>query len=308
MKNLIKVVIAILTVVTVFTVPLIKPLKGHAEYTITYDFTGLEIPEGESATFTVDEATMQLFRTDDAHISTFVSALADKYKVGNAVINESAEFNYIKAVLNGTLPGGLHRASYITMAAPSSALAYGNGTYIDINKTTQTLTYFKDGSAVYSTPIVTGSVAAGHDTPSGVYSIQYKQRDRVLRGEDYESPVKYWMRFTGNIGLHDANWRSSFGGEIYKKKGSHGCVNIPPANMPYLYQECPVGTVVVVHEDEALLAQQAAEAAQQAALEALLAQQQAALEALAAQQAAEVQAAQDGTVVVDQVEQIYSVD
>ena len=326
MNKLIKVVIALVTIATVFTVPLIKPLKGHAEDTITYDFTGVDIPEGENQAFTVDAATMQLFRTDDAHINSFVTALAAKYNKGNTVINESAEFNYIKAVLNGVLPGGLHRASYVTMASPNGALAYGNGTYIDVNKTTQTLTYFKGGNAVFSTPIVTGSLKAGHDTPSGVYTVQYKQRDRVLKGEDYESPVKYWMRFTGNIGLHDANWRSSFGGDIYVKKGSHGCVNIPPANMPFLYSECPVGTVVVVHEDEAILAQQALlaqqqaaaeqaaaaaaaqQAAEQAALEALLAQQQAALEALAAQQAAAAQAVEDGSVVVDMQNQVYSVD
>jgi len=27
--------------------------------------------------------------------------------------------------------------------------------------------------------------------------------------------------------MHDASWRSVFGGEIYKNNGSHGCVNMP---------------------------------------------------------------------------------
>ena len=32
-----------------------------------------------------------------------------------------------------------------------------------------------------------------------------------------------------NIGIHDASWRDTFGGTIYKTSGSHGCINVPPA-------------------------------------------------------------------------------
>ena len=35
------------------------------------------------------------------------------------------------------------------------------------------------------------------------------------------------MPFNGGIGLHDATWRSQFGGNIYVSNGSHGCVNLP---------------------------------------------------------------------------------
>lgn len=42
----------------------------------------------------------------------------------------------------------------------------------------------------------------------------------MLVGENYETPVSYWMPFNGNIGLHDAIWRDSFGADIYKKSGS----------------------------------------------------------------------------------------
>ena len=37
------------------------------------------------------------------------------------------------------------------------------------------------------------------------------------------------MPFNGGIGFHDASWRNTFGGTIYKKNGSHGCVNMPYA-------------------------------------------------------------------------------
>ena len=61
---------------------------------------------------------------------------------------------------------------------------------------------------------------------------------------EYESPVDYWMPFNGGIGLHDANWRSKFGGTIYETNGSHGCVNLPPSQVKelydYLYKNVPV--------------------------------------------------------------------
>ena len=83
------------------------------------------------------------------------------------------------------------------------------------------------GEEKVSTDCVTGNSSKGHDTPTGIYPINYLERDATLNGENYSSPVSYWMPFNGNIGLHDASWRSSFGGNIYKYSGSHGCVNLP---------------------------------------------------------------------------------
>lgn len=52
---------------------------------------------------------------------------------------------------------------------------------------------------------------------------------------EYESHVDYWMPFNGGIGLHDATWRKTFGGDIYVKNGSHGCINLPYEAAEELY-------------------------------------------------------------------------
>ena len=82
----------------------------------------------------------------------------------------------------------------------------------------------------------------------------YKQMNTTLRGPklpdgtyEWESPVTYWMPFNGGIGLHDANWRSSFGGAIYQGNGSHGCVNLPPSVAGTVYDNIQAGTPVVCH-------------------------------------------------------------
>lgn len=55
------------------------------------------------------------------------------------------------------------------------------------------------------------------------------------------------MPFNGNIGIHDASWRTTFGGELYKTSGSHGCVNTPPANAKKIFEKIEKGMPVIVH-------------------------------------------------------------
>ena len=92
--------------------------------------------------------------------------------------------------------------------------------------------------------------------PTGTFEIRAKARNQTLIGADtdkdgepdYKSHVDYWMPFVGNmVGLHDAPWRSSFGGSIYKTNGSHGCVNLPPSKAAELFSLVHVGDSVVVH-------------------------------------------------------------
>ena len=104
-----------------------------------------------------------------------------------------------------------------------------------------------DGELLVETPIVTGNLARGHGTPTGVFSVRNKQTSTYLIGKDYRSYVNYWCPIIGNsIGIHDATWRGSFGGNIYKTNGSHGCINLPLAAVTQLFPILNVGTPVVV--------------------------------------------------------------
>ena len=124
-------------------------------------------------------------------------------------------------------------------------------TYIAISIKSQTMWYYKNGKCMLTTPVVTGNTGKKMGTPTGVYEIAYKKRDHVLRGEDYESPVDFWMPFYEyrGIGIHDASWRAAdaFGGDIYKTNGSHGCVNTPYEAVKTLFDIVKTGTPVVVY-------------------------------------------------------------
>jgi vancomycin resistance protein YoaR len=125
-------------------------------------------------------------------------------------------------------------------------------TYVDISISRQHMWVVKNGRTVVSTPVVTGKTSDGHATPYGTYVVAYKQTHATLTGKnadgsDYESKVNYWIPFNGGIGIHDANWRSSFGGSIYISGGSHGCVNTPPSVMGKVFANVTPGEPVIVH-------------------------------------------------------------
>jgi lipoprotein-anchoring transpeptidase ErfK/SrfK len=95
--------------------------------------------------------------------------------------------------------------------------------------------------------VVTGNVSLNDATPVGIYRLKYKEKNATLKGEGYSSPVSFWMPFNGGIGIHDANWRSVFGGEIYKTNGSHGCINSPYNLAQTIFDNINAGTPVVCY-------------------------------------------------------------
>ncbi len=129
-----------------------------------------------------------------------------------------------------------------------------NGTYVEVNLTEQHVWFYKNGHLVTDTDCVTGNVSRGMSTTPGIYAVTFKRSPAVLRGGEgeahYETPVTYWMPFNGGQGLHDATWRGSFGGNIYRYSGSHGCVNLPKSAARTIYQNIERGMPVVVYHDE----------------------------------------------------------
>lgn len=119
-------------------------------------------------------------------------------------------------------------------------------TYIEVDMTEQKLYYYEGGVMFLECSIVTGNMRRGWKTPEGVNYVYNKQTDRVLRGPGYASPVDYWMPVVRAIGIHDADWRDSFGADIYKTNGSHGCINVPPNHMSLLFEMVEIGTPVVM--------------------------------------------------------------
>ena len=123
---------------------------------------------------------------------------------------------------------------------------YSEFVLVDISE--QQLYYFDEKNVELNFSVITGDVASGSDTPTGVFSVKTKETaTTVNEGELGERDVNYWMAFKGSTyGIHDASWRSEFGGSIYKKNGTPGCINCKNGNMKKLYNMVDLGTIFIV--------------------------------------------------------------
>ena len=170
---------------------------------------------------------------------------------GWSVDEETETKNLINSIKNGEVA---ERApAYKQTAASHGAQDWGS-TYIEVDIAAQHMWYIVDGAVAMESDVVTGLPADGRDTPTGVYSILYTERDSTLKGEtdpetgkpSYETPVAFWMPFTWQgHGFHDATWQSSFGGSRYQTNGSHGCVNMPYDKAEQLFNMISAGTPVI---------------------------------------------------------------
>ena len=135
-----------------------------------------------------------------------------------------------------------------------SALGWDNGdltgNYVEVSLTEQHLWVYHDGQVVVDTDVVTGYPSADRKTYPGCFAVDAKKSPATLgtvATQGYSSEVQYWLPFDGGRGLHDAPWRSTFGGSEYVSNGSHGCVNCPADVMETIYKYVEIGMAVCVY-------------------------------------------------------------
>lgn len=167
--------------------------------------------------------------------------------VGSAWGHEIDQAAMTEAVLRDLERGASVRQDLIYSWNDPVPVSIGN-TYIEVDVENQTVYYYLNGILMYKTDCVTGLETNGaRRTPSGVYHVLWKMKDHLMRGSYGTAFCKYAVVFSSaGLYLHDASWRGSFGGTIYKTSGSHGCVNLPTEAAKYFYENVPIGTPVVI--------------------------------------------------------------
>ena len=188
-----------------------------------------------------------------ADVRQFRTSSNDTIEIGGGdygwIVNKPGEAEQLKADLEAGKPVS-REPVYSQRAYVEGKDDIGN-TYVEIDYTKQHMWYYKDGELVVESDVVTGNINRNNGSPDGVFKIVYKDSPAVLKGEDYESDVTYFMPFAYNVGIHDASWRGGkFGGEIYKSSGSHGCINAPLEVADTIYKNIEVGTPVIAYYRE----------------------------------------------------------
>lgn len=259
------------------TVEAWENLSRYVDSSVTYQFGDrtevvdcAEISEfiaiDEDGNFLYDESGS--FYLDPEKIRAYVKTLAEKYNTVNKPrrfrstrgeyvtvdtgtygykLDEKAEIEYLTNVI-GRKNQLTRNPEFLQQAYTQSySLTDDIGdTYIEVDLTNQMMYYYENGRMRVNTPVVTGNTSLGRGTPEKVCYVYAKQRNRVLRGEGYASFVNYWMPVYGGVGIHDASWRGSYGGKIYRTNGSHGCINTPYKEVSKLYDMVEIGTPVII--------------------------------------------------------------
>ena len=245
---------------------LLNNLNNYCAAKIVYRFgDDEEVLDGSmiSEWITVDGTEVSF---DESKVSDYVKALArkhdtfgqpHKFKAHNGEemtitqgaygwwIDRPAETaELIEAIKSGYR--GERTPVYKAEGAQYGDTDYGDN-YVEIDLTSQHLWVYKEGKEVLDSDFVSGNVSKNNGTHVGIYGITYKEKDATLSGANYSSHVNYWMPFNGNEGMHDATWRSSFGGDIYLTSGSHGCVNLPLEKAEKIFGLVEKGEAVIVY-------------------------------------------------------------
>ncbi len=181
-----------------------------------------------------------------------VQSVTQEGKNGLAVVQQPV----IDAIVSGLNTGSAVKLDLTTVPVEfktdyNRTVSLDYSKYVEVNLSQQRLWAWQDNQVVFSTPITSGASGYGFGTPTGLSAIYAKERSRYLNGAQYgwgyNVYVDYWMPFNGGVGLHDADWRSSFGGQDYINGGSHGCVNMSKSAAAFMYSWVDIGTPVWVH-------------------------------------------------------------
>ena len=127
---------------------------------------------------------------------------------------------------------------------PEELMEYYMNKYDDIifiSISNQYSYYYYGGEIIGAADVVTGKDTT--PTPIGLYTVRYRDIDCYLMEDSF---VHYFTAFVGGIGIHDASWRTSFGGTRYHKHGSHGCVNTTYSFAELVYSKSREGKTKVL--------------------------------------------------------------
>ncbi len=111
--------------------------------------------------------------------------------------------------------------------------------YIEVSLKEQKVYIYKKGKCVFKAKCITGKPTKERSTKTGTYYIKEHMPSKVLVGDDYKTPVKFWTRIMwSGTGFHSATWQNwgKWTPKYYKTRGSHGCINLSLSDAKKVYE------------------------------------------------------------------------
>lgn len=215
---------------------------GLARKFTTHDGKVIEVPAGDYG-WRIDyekavETAYELLTSDDRDyglVEQYMDDPSDEVK------------NALTTVIEPEYQNKGFRMNYTN---PSDDWDHDNYSEVDISE--QKVYVYKDGELAYTAICVTGLERdPERRTKRGCFYIKEKKEDYVLKGADYQTPTKFWIRITwSGTGYHYMNRRDwkSWDKDLYKRRGSHGCINLQYEDVKTIYGLVSFNDAVFIHD------------------------------------------------------------
>ena len=203
----------------------------------------------------------------DAAAAVQSSQTMDDYQSAIDLINNDfLHLHAMEADYNDRTPWNQTHATDISLMKHYNVYGASSGAALVVSLVEQTLRYYNNGKLVRSFYIVSGQYA--RPSPPGFWSIILRQHPTQFKSTEPPgsafwyppTPIQYAMEYhAGGYFFHDSWWRADYGpgmnfphydasgDETYAGNGSHGCMNMNPNDVAWLYPQIAWGTPVIVY-------------------------------------------------------------
>ena len=203
----------------------------------------------------------------DADAAVQYSQTIDDYQSAIDLINN--DFLHLRAMeadYSDKTPWNRPHATDINLMKHYNVYGSSSGQVLVVSLVEQTLRYYNNGKLVRSFLIVSGQYL--RPSPPGFWSIILRQHPTQFKSTEPPgsafwyppTPIQYAMEYhAGGYFFHDSWWRADYGPGMnfphsdssgttaFNGNGSHGCINMNPNDVAWLYPQIGWGTPVIVY-------------------------------------------------------------
>jgi len=192
--------------------------------------------------------------------------LSDYQTALTIIQNNFLELKAMEADYNDKTPYNQPHATDISLMEHYGVYGPNSGAVLVVSFVEQALRYYLNGKLIRSFWIVSGQYQK--PSPPGFWSIILKQSPTVFKSSEPkgsafwypDTNIKYAMEYhSDGYFFHDAWWRQTFGTNdefphndaggttSFNGNGSHGCINMVPSDVAWLYPQIPYGASVILY-------------------------------------------------------------
>ncbi len=203
----------------------------------------------------------------DADAAVQSAQTSDDYQSAIDLINnDMLNLQAMESDYNDKIPYNQPHATDIALMKHYGVYGSNAGQVLVVSLVEQTLRYYNNGQLLRTFYIVSGQYLK--PSPPGFWHIFLREHPTQFKSSEPPgsafwyppTPIQYAMEFhEGGYFFHDAWWRDNFGPgdnfphndsqgtDSFNGNGSHGCINMNPNDIAWLYTQIPWGAAVILY-------------------------------------------------------------